>query len=65
MWRRWHDREEIVDVEAGVAISIPVGAHFQFRSGSHEPLAAVGTTMPPWPGEDEAVAVDGPWTPTV
>jgi mannose-6-phosphate isomerase-like protein (cupin superfamily) len=65
MWRRSHDREEIVDVEPGVAISIPVGAHFQFRSVSHEPLTAVGTTMPPWPGEDEAVGVDGIWEPTV
>jgi mannose-6-phosphate isomerase-like protein (cupin superfamily) len=65
MWRRWHDREEIVDVEPGVAISIPVGAHFQFRSLSPEPLTAVGTTMPPWLGEDEAVAVDGVWDPTV
>jgi mannose-6-phosphate isomerase-like protein (cupin superfamily) len=65
MWRRWQDREEIVDVEPGVAISIPVGAHFQFRSVSPEPLTAVGTTMPPWPGEDEAFAVDGIWEPTV
>ena len=65
MWRRWHDQDEIVDVESGVAISIPVGAHFQFRSVSPEPLEAVGTTMPPWPGEDEALAVDGIWDPTV
>ncbi|UVF22254.1 hypothetical protein HPT29_026595 (plasmid) [Microvirga terrae] len=65
MWRRWHDREEIVDVELGVAITVPVGAHFQFRSLSPEPLEAVGTTMPPWPGDEEAVAVDGVWDPTV
>ena len=65
MWRRWHDREEIVDVEPGVAISILVGPHFQFRSLSPEPLTAVGTTMSPRPGEDEAVAVGGVWDPTV
>jgi mannose-6-phosphate isomerase-like protein (cupin superfamily) len=65
MWRCLHGQEEIVDVEPGVAISIPVGAHFQFRSVSPEPLTAVGTTMPPWPGEDEAFAVDGIWEPTV
>jgi mannose-6-phosphate isomerase-like protein (cupin superfamily) len=46
MWRRSHDYEEIVDVEPGVAITIPVGTYFQFRSLSHEPLTAVGTTMP-------------------
>lgn len=65
MWRRLHDREEIVDVEPGVAISIPVGAQFQFRSVSHEPLTAVGVTMPPWPGEGEAMSVEGIWNPTV
>jgi mannose-6-phosphate isomerase-like protein (cupin superfamily) len=65
MWRRFHEQEEIVDVEPGVAISIPVGAHFQFRSAPPEPLVAVGTTMPPWPGEGEALAVDGYWEATV
>ncbi|WP_114946647.1 cupin domain-containing protein [Microvirga calopogonii] len=65
MWRRSHDREEVVDVEPGVAVTIPVGTHFQFRSVSPEPLAAVGTTMPPWPGEGEAFAVVGIWEPTV
>jgi mannose-6-phosphate isomerase-like protein (cupin superfamily) len=65
MWRRSPDLEEIVDVEPGVSITIPLGTSFQFRSLSHEPLSAVGTTMPPWPGEDEAFAVDGVWKPTV
>jgi mannose-6-phosphate isomerase-like protein (cupin superfamily) len=65
MWRRWHDHDEIVDVEPGVAITIPVGAHLQFRSLSPEPLTAVGTTMPPWPGQDEAFAVGGVWESTV
>jgi mannose-6-phosphate isomerase-like protein (cupin superfamily) len=65
MWRRSPDLEEIVDVEPGVSITIPLGTSFQFRSLSHEPLSAVGTTMPPWPGEDEAFAVGGVWKPTV
>ncbi|MET0430429.1 MAG: cupin domain-containing protein [Microvirga sp.] len=65
MWRRTPDREEIVDVEPGVAVTIPVGTHFQFRSTSPESLSAIGTTMPPWPGEGEAFAVDGIWEPTV
>ena len=25
------------------------------------PLAAVGVTMPPWPGDDEAYKVPGAW----
>ena len=58
VWRRLHDHEEIVDLEPGVALTIPVGTHFQFRSVSPEPLTAVGTTMPPWPGDGEAFAVE-------
>src|SRR5918994_7721365 len=65
MWRRLHDTEEIVDVEPGVSITIPVGTHFQFRSNSPEPLTALGTTMPPWPGDSEAFPVDGVWQATV
>jgi mannose-6-phosphate isomerase-like protein (cupin superfamily) len=65
MWRRLGDQEEVVDVRPGLAVTLPVGTEFQFRSTSGEPLAAVGVTMPPWPGPGEAVVVDGPWTPTV
>jgi len=55
----------IVDVDAGVALSIPVGARFQLRNDGNVPLDAVGVTMGPWPGEDEAVIVGGEWEPTV
>jgi mannose-6-phosphate isomerase-like protein (cupin superfamily) len=65
MWRRCDDREEIVEVGAGVSISLPVGTRFQFRCDGSEPLVAVGATMPPWPGKDEAYPVEGPWAPTV
>jgi mannose-6-phosphate isomerase-like protein (cupin superfamily) len=66
MWRREGEREEEVEVGAGVAISIPVGTHFQFRStGASEPLAAIGVTMPPWPGDGEAIRSDGKWDATV
>ena len=62
MWRRDAEgRESVVAVEAGVSLDIPLGTAFQFRSTGEEPLAAVGTTMPPWPGDDEAVFVDGAW----
>jgi mannose-6-phosphate isomerase-like protein (cupin superfamily) len=62
MWRRDADgHESVVAVEAGVSLDIPLGTTFQFRSTGDEPLAAVGTTMPPWPGDDEAVLVDGAW----
>ncbi|HEY7648659.1 MAG TPA: cupin domain-containing protein [Methylomirabilota bacterium] len=61
MWRKQDGREEIVPVESGVCLTIPLGTHFQFRSLGPEPLAAVGVTMPPWPGEGEAVMVRGKW----
>jgi mannose-6-phosphate isomerase-like protein (cupin superfamily) len=65
MWRRLEDHEEVVAVESGVCLTIPFGTHFQFRSFGDEPLTAIGVTMPPWPGEDEATVVSGVWEPTV
>ena len=65
MWRRTEGQEEVVPVEASVCITIPKGTHFQFRSFGDEPLIAIGVTMPPWPGEDEAAVVAGVWEPTM
>ena len=64
MWRRQGDKEEVVVMEPGVCLTIPLGTHFQFRASATEPVVAVGVTMPPWPGENEAVPVTGPWTAT-
>ena len=64
MWRRQGDREEVVAVEPGVCVTIPCGTHFQFRSLGEEPLGAIGVTMPPWPGEGEALPVPGKWKPS-
>lgn len=61
MWRRQAQREETVLLQPGTCVSIPAGTHFQFRSTSAGPLAAVGVTMPPWPGQDEAYEVPGAW----
>lgn len=61
MWRKQGAREEVVSVQPGVCLTIPRGTHFQFRASGAEPLAAVGVTMPPWPGEGEAVPVQGKW----
>jgi len=65
MWRKQNDREEVVPVEPGLCLTIPLGTHFQFRSFGDNPLAAVGVTMPPWPGEGEAFEGKGKWEPTV
>jgi mannose-6-phosphate isomerase-like protein (cupin superfamily) len=65
MWRRQGRREEIVPVAPGVCLTIPLDTCFQFRAFGAEPLAAVGVTMPPWPGDGEATVVAGEWEPTV
>ena len=53
--------EEIVELEAGVSISLPVGTSFQFRAHTPHALELVIATVPAWPGEDEALRVDGVW----
>ena len=63
MWRREGEYSEVVTVEPGVCITIPVGTAFQFRSHGPEPLAAVAVTLPPWPGNAEAYEVEGVWQP--
>jgi mannose-6-phosphate isomerase-like protein (cupin superfamily) len=75
MWRRSEtpDRqavEQTVDLLPGVCLTIPLGTTFQFRAlgdagRGDAPLTVVAVTMPPWPGEGEAVPVPGPWIPDV
>ncbi len=65
LWRRIGDEESLLDIEPGLSVTIPLGAHFQFRSDVSAPLAFVAVTIPPWPGEQEAYRVTGPWAPTV
>ena len=60
-WRQQGADEEIIEVFEGVSITIPAGIRFQFRNDGDEALAAVGVSMPPWPGEDEAYPVEGIW----
>jgi len=61
LWRRTAHQEEVVHLRAGVAVTIPLGADFQFRTVGEEPLRFLMCTAPPWPGHDEAVPVDGKW----
>ena len=65
LWRRQDEREETVGLRPGVCASIPAATAFQFRATGPDDLAVVGITMPPWPGDGEAVACAGPWTATV
>ena len=65
IWRRLGDDEQIVDLDAGICVTIPVQTEFQFRCDGDSPLRIVAITMPPWPGDDEAVRAVGPWQATV
>lgn len=65
MWRKQGEREEIIDLKPGVCLTLPVGTHFQFRACEAASVSAVAVTMPPWLGNDEAVLVTGPWSPSV
>lgn len=61
IWRRLDGSEEMVALDPGICITIPAGTHFQFRALGDTALAAIGVTMPPWPGPEEAVPVPGKW----
>ena len=61
VWRKQDGHEAVVDVEPGTALTIPTGAHFQFRTVGPQPLQFVMCTMPPWPGAHEAVRVPDHW----
>lgn len=65
IWRKHAAREEITELAPGVSLTLPTGASFQFRNDGGEPLAILGLTMPPWPGDDEAFSVEGYWPATV
>ncbi len=62
LWRRTARQEEVVHLRAGVSVTIPVGADFQFRTISEDPLRFIMCTTPPWPGHDEAVLVAPHWS---
>ena len=65
LWRKHGEREAVIAVAPGVAVTMPLGTHFQFRAGVSGPLRFVAATFPPWPGENEAVRVEGRWAATV
>lgn len=61
LWRKQDDHEETVGVIPGLSITIPTGTRFQFRNTGSGPLRFICVTMPPWPGEEEAIKVQGRW----
>lgn len=62
LWRKYKDKDiGPVPVTKDMAITIPKGCHFQFKNTGDVPLRFIITTMPPWPGEDEAILVKDYW----
>jgi mannose-6-phosphate isomerase-like protein (cupin superfamily) len=61
MWQIAEGQQKVIALEPGLSLTIPIGTGFQFRNDGATVLKAVAITMPPWPGEDEAVLIDGHW----
>ena len=62
VWRKQGEREQVLDVQSGDSLTIPLGTRFQFRNTGDAPLEFIIATTPPWPGEDEAVvSTAGRW----
>ncbi|NQW16926.1 MAG: cupin domain-containing protein [Chloroflexi bacterium] len=64
LWREDDQSESVTDLSPGISANIPLGTRFQFRNDSDAALEIVIATVPPWPGDDEAVPCDGKWTPS-
>jgi mannose-6-phosphate isomerase-like protein (cupin superfamily) len=64
VWGKIGRLEEILSVESGSSFVIPPGVTFQFRNSGDVPLCVIIVTMPRWPGPDEAMPGEGPWTAT-
>ena len=61
VWRKFVQFEEVIDALPGLSLNIPLGTTFQFYNNGSAPLCFVIVTIPPWPGEDEAVLQPGRW----
>lgn len=65
IWRDNGHESSVAGLIAGTSIDIPVGTKFQYRNISDSDLKFICITMPPWPGDDEASAVNGIWKPSI
>jgi mannose-6-phosphate isomerase-like protein (cupin superfamily) len=61
VWRKRGRQESVRQVGPGSCLNIPCGTSFQFRNVGGEPLYLVIATIPRWPGEQEAVPIEGHW----
>jgi mannose-6-phosphate isomerase-like protein (cupin superfamily) len=64
-WCKNSEGESVINMKSGVSCEIPLGTTFQFRATGDDPLELVITTTPRWPGNQEAVRVEGKWKPSI
>ena len=61
VWRQQGREERVVDVAPGTALRIAPGTAFQFRNTGASDLRFIIASMPPWPGDQEAVEAPARW----
>jgi mannose-6-phosphate isomerase-like protein (cupin superfamily) len=61
IWRRLGGEESLDLVSGGQSLALPPGCESQVRTVGAEPFTFIMCTLPPWPGEDEAISVTGKW----
>ena len=61
VWLEEDSVQTVVSMSKGSSITIPLGTAFQIRNTGHEELKIIISTMPPWPGDKEALKVEGKW----
>jgi mannose-6-phosphate isomerase-like protein (cupin superfamily) len=50
-------------LQRDITVHVPPRTRFQFRAGG-DGLDVVAVTIPPWPGDDEALAAEPYWRPS-
>ena len=61
VWRQRGAEERVVEVSPGTALHIAPGTAFQFRNTGVNDLRFIIASMPPWPGDEEAVEAPAHW----
>ncbi len=62
LWRAPESGDaELRPLQEGDAVALEARCAFQVRVSGDAPLKVVAVTLPPWPGDGEAVLVDGHW----
>ena len=60
-WRKTARSSTIIKISKGTSLNIPKNVDFQFRNNGTMNLEAIIMTIPPWPGNHEAIISEGPW----